>query len=446
MEISASIVTLRNIKALSTQAGANTDGIDAWNCTNVLYDNCFNYGRDDAIAFKSMLSGYNLINTTNIMVSSSIFSSLESCMKIGTETERDTIRHITFENCDALYAGNAMFIWGYDKAFIKNIYFRHIGVERLKPSSFTNQGTNFYMEMNVRVGSIKPKGINNVVAEKITCEQKGLNFHDYMVGYSNQKKIDQVAYNDLTVANTLVTNSNKATYFNIGNYVTNLNFGTNSAYPLVSLSATQNDITKGQSASFTITRSGNTSAAATVNYIIRGNASMGYDYATIASSVTFNIGETSKTVLISSVADTYTEQIEQVCIQLQATVTKNYMLSSNFMSVINIRDAGYVGNIILSRNTLQPLLAETDKNKINEKQIEENGIADFPSPANNKIYITGIKKSKKESIVYVTDMSDKICLQKKVNSTAIEINVSTLARGTYLIKVGNQLPKKIVLQ
>lgn len=425
MEIAASNVTIRNVKAMSTQAGHNTDGIDPWNCSNLLMDNCFIYGRDDAIAVKSFTS-INSTITQNIFISNSLFSSLESCMKVGTETERDSINNVIFENCDALYAGYAMSLWSYDVSKVQNIYFRNIGVDRLKPSPYTNQGVNFYFEANPRNGTKNPKGIYNVLLRKIYCESAGLN-KSYISGNDGDSKVDLVNFDDVYIANTLVTNSNKNTYFNVGSFVTNLNYGTFAGYGMISVESTQNQITEGQTTTFKIKRQGSVSNSVTVNYYIRGNASMGYDYTNVTNSVTFAANETEKTVTIASTSDTYTEGIEQVCIVLLASTTRSYMLTTNFTSVVNIKDSNYSGgDIITSARTYS---------------IEKPIFSVFPNPTSDKINFHNLKRG---STVTLSDISGKLLKKFVANSNVAVMDCRGFASGVYVLTI-DKSSKKIMI-
>ena len=68
---------------------------------------------------------------------------------------------------------------------------------------------------------------------------------------------------------------------------------------------------------FTVTRAGATNTAETVSYVLGGTATAGTDYtATPAGSVTFGVGETSKTVTVAATADILAEGAETVLLTL----------------------------------------------------------------------------------------------------------------------------------
>ena len=67
---------------------------------------------------------------------------------------------------------------------------------------------------------------------------------------------------------------------------------------------------------FTVSRSGDTSEALTVNFAVSGTATQGTDYGTIGTSVTIPVGQSSTTVTITPVADTTVEGNETVDLTL----------------------------------------------------------------------------------------------------------------------------------
>ena len=68
---------------------------------------------------------------------------------------------------------------------------------------------------------------------------------------------------------------------------------------------------------FTVTRDGATNTVETVSYVLGGTATAGTDYtATPAGSVTFGVGETSKTVTVTATADILAEGAETVLLTL----------------------------------------------------------------------------------------------------------------------------------
>ena len=78
-------------------------------------------------------------------------------------------------------------------------------------------------------------------------------------------------------------------------------------------SATEAGLTTG---TFTFTRSGDTSAALTVNYTVSGTATAGSDYTSLGTSVNIAAGATSATLTVTPVDDTLVEADETVTLTL----------------------------------------------------------------------------------------------------------------------------------
>ena len=86
---------------------------------------------------------------------------------------------------------------------------------------------------------------------------------------------------------------------------------------MVTITATDRDATENSSdtGTFTFTRSSGIGSL-TVQYAISGTAANGSDYQTIGTSVTFNNGETTKTVTITPLNDSIPEPTEFVTLSL----------------------------------------------------------------------------------------------------------------------------------
>jgi hypothetical protein len=87
---------------------------------------------------------------------------------------------------------------------------------------------------------------------------------------------------------------------------------------------------------FTITRTGSTASAVTVNFIISGTASNGTDYTALGSSVTIPVGAASSTVAVSPVDDSVFEGSETVILTLSAGT--GYSVGSPSSATVTIAD------------------------------------------------------------------------------------------------------------
>ncbi|MEJ1962623.1 MAG: Calx-beta domain-containing protein [Gammaproteobacteria bacterium] len=68
---------------------------------------------------------------------------------------------------------------------------------------------------------------------------------------------------------------------------------------------------------FTVTRTGTTAAALTVNLVLSGTATNGVDYQTIANTVVIPAGAASATVTVTPIDDAVVEPAETVVATIQ---------------------------------------------------------------------------------------------------------------------------------
>jgi hypothetical protein len=88
---------------------------------------------------------------------------------------------------------------------------------------------------------------------------------------------------------------------------------------------------------FTLVRSGDTSAALTVNYTVSGTASNGVDYATLSGSAVFAAGSNSTSVMVAPLADSLAEENETITLSLSPGA--NWQLGSLTNATVTLRDA-----------------------------------------------------------------------------------------------------------
>jgi polygalacturonase len=129
-------VVYRNIKIIS--ANDWDDGIDIVGSQNILVDDCFIRTKDDCIALKSGVNYYTDFNSSfdvdNITVQNSVLWNgvWGNGLEIGFETRTDTIKNVTFRNCDLIHVEGpegTFTIHNGDRAFVKNIRYEDIRVE-----------------------------------------------------------------------------------------------------------------------------------------------------------------------------------------------------------------------------------------------------------------------------------------------------------------------------
>lgn len=77
------------------------------------------------------------------------------------------------------------------------------------------------------------------------------------------------------------------------------------------------DVTEGGTLSFTVTRSGNTSTAASATYAsASGSATSGSDFTAVSSTVSFTAGEISKNISVTTIDDALVEAEETMTVTL----------------------------------------------------------------------------------------------------------------------------------
>ncbi len=126
-------VNIMNIKMLNDLNVSNTDGFDPDASRRVLIENCFAYCGDDNVAVKSTSTMGYLQDVYDITVRNNVFLTKKSALKVGTESNTDVMKNITFENNDVLEADRGMTLYCYDGAVYENIRYIHNRFERTHP-------------------------------------------------------------------------------------------------------------------------------------------------------------------------------------------------------------------------------------------------------------------------------------------------------------------------
>lgn len=100
---------------------------------------------------------------------------------------------------------------------------------------------------------------------------------------------------------------------------------------------------------FTITRTGSTTAPATVNYTVSGQATAGTDYTpTLSGSVTIDAGQTTATITITPIDDALLEGNETVVLSL--TTGDGYTVNSPRSATITIADNDIIAGAVRIRD------------------------------------------------------------------------------------------------
>jgi len=115
----------------------NSDGINIVNTQNAIIEDVFVRSGDDCIAIKGLHRSKNRANVNNVWVrNSTLWADQANAIEIGHETSMFEIKDVHFSNIDILeqrfktLGYHAIDITHADSAYIHNIYFDNIRVER----------------------------------------------------------------------------------------------------------------------------------------------------------------------------------------------------------------------------------------------------------------------------------------------------------------------------
>jgi len=129
-------VTYNNLKIVSDNDW--DDGIDIVGSQKVLVNNCFIRTKDDCIAVKSGVNYFTKFNSSftvdDVVIQNSVMWNgiWGNGLEIGFETRADTIKNITFRNCDIIHVEGpegTFTIHNGDRAVVKNVLYEDIRVE-----------------------------------------------------------------------------------------------------------------------------------------------------------------------------------------------------------------------------------------------------------------------------------------------------------------------------
>lgn len=125
-------VVIDNMKAIGMWR-YNSDGIDLFNSTNCVIQNCFLRNFDDCMVIKG-ICGWDHRNNENIIVRSCvIWCDWGRALEIGAETCAPEYRNIIFEDCDIIHGSSVnLDIQHHNRADIHHIIFQNIRVEYTK--------------------------------------------------------------------------------------------------------------------------------------------------------------------------------------------------------------------------------------------------------------------------------------------------------------------------
>ncbi len=348
---SSEYVTVYNVKLLPDLSVVLFDGMDPDSSRHITIENVFNYAYDDNTAVKN--AGWYVGqpgNTEDIVVKNSVYLGELASLKLGTETEADYKRNVTFENIDVISTDLAMDIINCDTAIVENIYYRNIRIEEI----ITSWYRQFLLEVvliqrNWGPGSPPPTGqIRNIFFQNCSAlaHSPKLNHPEYnpIAGYDQDVRVSNVLFDNFHIEGELITSAEQG-HINIGNYVDNVTF-TSSDTAVVNIKASVFYASEetGEAGVFIVSRSGDLTNPVTVNYTIRGTAQNGTDYQAIPGFVTIPAGESSTTLTIEPIHDGEFEGLETVFVTLESVphTIDSYMLGPDYHAVVNITENSHI--------------------------------------------------------------------------------------------------------
>ncbi|HEX7583644.1 MAG TPA: glycosyl hydrolase family 28 protein [Prolixibacteraceae bacterium] len=165
-------VTYNNLKIVSSNDW--DDGIDIVGSQHVLVNNCFIQSKDDCIAIKSGVNYFTKFNSSfnvdDVVVQNSVMWNgvWGNALEIGFETITDTIKNVTFKNCDLIHVEGpegTFTIHNGDRAVVKNVRYEDIRVEDSKGWLIDFRILNSVYSKDKERGKIEDVSFKNISVE-----------------------------------------------------------------------------------------------------------------------------------------------------------------------------------------------------------------------------------------------------------------------------------------
>jgi len=181
---------------------------------------------------------------------------------------------------------------------------------------------------------------------------------------SLQTLSDTIGLNDDSETVTLSLSPDTENY-NLGTATAQITILDQSDKGTIDVTATTATAEEGTNGVFTLTRTGDNLQQVTVNYTITGTANAGSDYTTLPGTITFNAGETSKTIDVSALDDNIFDAPGTAPETVILTLTDggtNYSLGNNTEATVSITegDTRTVPTINLALTSSSTVLNEGD--------------------------------------------------------------------------------------
>ena len=322
-----------NMKIINGRKYTNHDCWDPHSAVNMMFDNVFLYGTDDAIAY-SILSDSLDLNTT---FRNSVFYNGEmgTTVRIGPWVGNNC-KDITVENNDHILGGNndntlSFYLGG----SISDLKYLNNRIENAQKGVILIR-TNWedYYTKKTESGSA-----NNIIFDRLSVEKVSVGWNGHYSRFEGEKPenfVSNITFKDYYQKGILQTSFVSADIEIVGKYVSNVKF-TSSITPVIDIVASNLIAYRSGSnpGKFTVSRAGgSTSDDLTVNYVIHGTALNGIDYASIRGSINIKAGLESADILITPYPTNTADQYKTVFISLSSS--NDYILGPGYHAVVTI--------------------------------------------------------------------------------------------------------------
>lgn len=239
-------VQISNYKVINNQLAEEwneTDGVDFDNCVDSGLRHAFLYTGDDCMAVKSDdipddlgIEGIldptegDYLNVSNITHTDVVCHSASSGCKVGTKTFGDTMSDIEFADVDIVQAERGLVIDAVDTATIDGTLFDDVRMESIRGRlvDFNMDPEAITWRPSPGTCTVTDTTVRDVVAHEsgeVAINGNVHNWNEEDPYYGNQYWIDGVAFENFTVAGTVVTSlGSEAVSFAINEYVRNVTF------------------------------------------------------------------------------------------------------------------------------------------------------------------------------------------------------------------------------
>ena len=322
-----------NMKVVNGRKFSNHDCWDPHSAVNMMMDDLFLYGTDDAIAY-SILSPNLDLNTT---IRNSIFYNGEmgTTVRIGPWVG-DNCKNITVENNDHILGGNNDFTLGfYLGGSISGLKYLNNRIENAQKGVILIR-TNWedYYTKKTESGSA-----SNIIFDRLSVENASVGWNGHysrIEGEKPQNFVSNITFKDFYQKGVLQTSTTSADIEIVGKYVSNVIFSS-SITPVIDIIASNLIAYRSGSnpGKFTISRKGGgTVDALSVKYLLHGTAVNGTDYTSIPDSVVIPAGSETTDIIITPDATNTANRYKTVFISLSSN--NNYILGSGYHAVVTI--------------------------------------------------------------------------------------------------------------